>query len=144
EDRVGDERRRGCCRPRRGRDPEGHLEGAVPGDAGRWPLDGRLAVRAARRPVVRRRARQGVESPPGLMLAVDAVDVAAWPVAVAGVLTACGVIWRAAVRPVFRWGRRVEGALRTVEHELVPNSGRSLRDAVDRIEVRLARGDARF
>lgn len=85
------------------------------------------------------------------MLAVDAVDVAQWPVTVAAVLAAVGVIWRTAVRPVIRWGRRIEAAVNTVEHEMTPNSGSSIKDAVDdmrgqvgQIHERLERGDARF
>jgi hypothetical protein len=84
-----------------------------------------------------------------------------WVIALAALVTALAVIWKA-VRTVLAWARRVndffedwggepgrpgvaarpgvmqrlgtiEGRLGTIEHELHPNSGASLRDAVDRI-----------
>ena len=85
----------------------------------------------------------------------------AWVIAGAALLTALGVFWKVATS-VLRWARRVtdffddwngeparkgvparpgvlerlsgiEGRVEAVEHELHPNSGASLRDAVDRI-----------
>ena len=55
-------------------------------------------------------------------------------VTVAAVLAALGVIYRAMVRPVMQFGRRIDKALGAVEKELQPNGGSSLRDAVNRVE----------
>lgn len=54
-----------------------------------------------------------------------------------GVVAALGVIWRGTVRPVLRWGRRIEQAVTVVEQNMTNNGGSSLRDAIDRIEQRL-------
>lgn len=69
-------------------------------------------------------------------------------VAAAAVIGAIGVIWQKAVRPIARAVKHVHltydqimeygGRLSEVEKrslELMPNSGTSLRDAVDRIEI---------
>lgn len=85
----------------------------------------------------------------------------AWVIAAAAVLTALGVFWKAG-KTVLRWARVIarffadwngedarpgvparagvmqrlgefDSRLGTIEHELHPNSGTSLRDAVDRI-----------
>jgi hypothetical protein len=68
-----------------------------------------------------------------------------WVIKTAGVLLALGVMWRYVFRPTIKFRRRVlQGVKRVlevielVEHELKPNSGATLRDAVDRIEARLA------
>ncbi|GAB3472000.1 hypothetical protein [Actinophytocola sediminis] len=92
-----------------------------------------------------------------------------WVIAAAALLTALGVFWKAGTA-VARWARRVtdffddwsgeparagvparpgvmarletmEGRLLTIEHELHPNSGASLRDAVDRIHEATVDGD---
>jgi hypothetical protein len=92
-----------------------------------------------------------------------------WVIGAAALLTALAVFWRAG-RAVLRWARRVadffddwtgeparpgvrarpgvmarlgtmESRLTTIEHELHPNSGASLRDAVDRIEQATVDGD---
>ena len=54
-----------------------------------------------------------------------------------GVVAALGVIWRGLVWPVIRWGRRIEKAVTFVEMNMTNNGGASLRDAIDRIEMRL-------
>lgn len=92
----------------------------------------------------------------------------AWLLLAAAVVTAFGVLWRKAIRPVWRRARAffraiakfldnwfgtpaedgqparpgvvdrldaIDKRLRTVEHELQPNSGASLRDAMDRVEA---------
>jgi hypothetical protein len=92
---------------------------------------------------------------------VESIPWFGWVIALAALLTAFTVIWRA-VRTVLRWARRIndffedwngqparpgvperpgvmprladfDKRLKSVEHELHPNSGASLRDAVDRI-----------
>lgn len=55
---------------------------------------------------------------------------------IAAVVGALGVIGRMVVRPLVRFGRRVETTLDAVRNDLLPNGGGSLRDAVDRIETR--------
>ena len=56
--------------------------------------------------------------------------------AVAGIILALGVIGRSAVG-VYRLAKRIEETNDLVHHELQPNSGSSLRDAVDRVEASL-------
>ncbi len=56
----------------------------------------------------------------------------------ASVLVALGTIYRYAIRPPIRFARRVEQALQNVDQQLKPNGGKTLRDAVDRIEGRVA------
>ena len=55
---------------------------------------------------------------------------------IAGALLAIGVIWRTVIRPVIRYGRRLEATVRDVDAQFRPNGGSSLRDAVDRIDAR--------
>jgi hypothetical protein len=54
-----------------------------------------------------------------------------------GVVAASGVIWRGLMWPVIKWGRRIEKAVSFVEMNMTNNGGTSLRDAIDRIEMRL-------
>ena len=56
----------------------------------------------------------------------------------AAVLVAIGTIWRYVIRPPIRFAKRVEQALQNVDQQLKPNGGKTLRDAVDRIEGRVA------
>lgn len=58
-------------------------------------------------------------------------------VSVAAVLVALGVICRYVVQPVLRFAKRLEKVMVNVEAQLYPNGGRSLRDAVDRIQESL-------
>jgi hypothetical protein len=53
----------------------------------------------------------------------------------AAVLVASGVVWRYVVQPIRKGLQRVGSVIELVEHELKPNSGMTLRDAVDRIEA---------
>lgn len=59
----------------------------------------------------------------------------------AAVVAALGVIWRGLVRPVIRFAKRIEKAVVNVEQQLYPNGGRSLRDAVDRLQEALGVSD---
>jgi len=45
-------------------------------------------------------------------------------------------IWTRVIKPVIDWLKRMAGLLETVEKELKPNGGSSLRDAINRIELR--------
>jgi hypothetical protein len=65
----------------------------------------------------------------------------------AAVLTALGVIWRQAFRPVWRGLRRLEEAvpiMLAITEQFETNGGSSLRDTVDRIEARLVDGKAQI
>jgi len=59
--------------------------------------------------------------------------------AIAGSIVSIGVIYRSLVRPVFRWGQRLDKAITTVEMHMNNNGGTSLRDAIDRIENRMTK-----
>ena len=66
------------------------------------------------------------------------MTVAQWIITAGGVVAALGIIWRGLVYPVVRWGKRIEKAVSFVEANMTNNGGASLRDAIDRIEARLA------
>jgi len=53
----------------------------------------------------------------------------------AAVLAALGVIHRTLIRPVIRFGHRVESALNEVEKQLKPNGGSTTRDSLNRVEA---------
>ena len=57
----------------------------------------------------------------------------------AGSIISIGVIYRAVIRPIFRWAQRLDKAITTVEMHMNNNGGTSLRDAIDRIENRITR-----
>jgi hypothetical protein len=65
------------------------------------------------------------------------MTVAQWIITSGGVVGALGVIFHTVIRPVLRWGKRIESAVSTVEQNMQNNGGSSLRDAIDRIEARL-------
>lgn len=65
------------------------------------------------------------------------MNAAQWIITAGGVVASLGVMWRGLVRPVIRWGRRIEKAVTLVEGNMVNNGGSTLRDAIDRIEARL-------
>jgi hypothetical protein len=67
------------------------------------------------------------------------VAVAAWelPTTIAAVLIAIGVIGKT-IHWVYVWAKRVDTSLEYVRQELSFNGGSSTRDAVKRIECRLA------
>lgn len=105
---------------------------------------------------------------PAPQTGVPAVDtLAVWCTAIAAIVGGAGLLWRG-TRSLRRLGRRaeefiddwhgvpgragveprpgvmerldaIENRLGTIEHELHPNSGVSLRDAVDRVDQRTAR-----
>lgn len=56
---------------------------------------------------------------------------------VAGAIVSLGVIHRAVIYPVYKWGRKLERTIDFVEEQMKPNSGSSVRDSLDRIENRL-------
>jgi hypothetical protein len=58
-------------------------------------------------------------------------DSAVW---VSAVLGALALTWRFVIRPVIAFGQRLEHVMESVEEQLYPNHGTSLRDAVIRIE----------
>lgn len=66
------------------------------------------------------------------------MTVAQWIITAGGVVGALGIIFHTVVRPVVRWAKRIENAVSTVEQNMMNNGGSSLRDAIDRIEARLA------
>ena len=55
----------------------------------------------------------------------------------AAVLLAGGVVYRGVVRPVVLFARRLERVVSSVEEQLYPNHGSSLRDAVTGIQKHL-------
>lgn len=65
------------------------------------------------------------------------MNAAQWIITAGGVVTALAAIFQFVVRPVVRWGVRIEQAVTLVESNMVNNGGASLRDAIDRIEMRL-------
>ena len=58
---------------------------------------------------------------------------------IAGSIVSIGVIYRSLVRPIYRWGTRLDKAITTVEMHMNNNGGTSLRDAIDRIENRITK-----
>lgn len=65
------------------------------------------------------------------------MNMAQWIITAGGVVGALAIMFQSVVRPVLRWGRRIEQAVSTVEQNMMNNGGSSLRDAIDRIEKRL-------
>lgn len=65
------------------------------------------------------------------------MNTAQWIITAGAVVGAIGIIFRTLVRPVIKWGLRLEKAVTVVEANMANNGGSSLRDAVDRIEQRL-------
>lgn len=66
------------------------------------------------------------------------MSLAQWIITAGGVVGAFGIIFQTLVRPVIRWAKRIERAVSTVEQNMSNNGGASLRDAIDRIELRVA------
>ena len=64
---------------------------------------------------------------------------AQWIITAGATVGALGVIFQTLVRPVFKWAQRIEKAVCTVEMNMNNNGGSSLRDAIDRIERRIAK-----
>lgn len=65
------------------------------------------------------------------------MTVAEWIITAGAVVAAVGVIHRAIIYPIFKWGQRIEHAVSHVEMNMKNNGGSSMRDAIDRIEKRL-------
>lgn len=65
------------------------------------------------------------------------MNTAQWIITAGAVVGALGIIFRTLVRPVIKWGLRLENAVSHVEANMKNNGGTSLRDAIDRIEQRL-------
>ena len=58
-------------------------------------------------------------------------------ITIAAVLTAIGVIYRAVVRPLISWGRRVDEGWEAVRTQLMTNNGGStLKDKIEAIDAR--------
>lgn len=65
---------------------------------------------------------------------------ATWLISAAAFVTAGITLWKTLVTPTYRYARNVADVLNSLEvikHQLTPNGGSSLRDAVDRIEARI-------
>lgn len=62
-------------------------------------------------------------------------------ISLAVLLGALAAIGRYIVMPVVRFGRRLERVMSNVEQQLYPNGGKSLRDAVNRIQRHLGIDD---
>ena len=67
------------------------------------------------------------------------MDIVSVLATIAGSIVSIGVIYRGVVRPIFRWGKRLDNAITVVEMNMKNNGGSSLRDAVDRIENRITK-----
>jgi hypothetical protein len=65
------------------------------------------------------------------------MDVLTVLASISGCVISCGVIYRGVIRPVYRWATRLEKTMNFVEMQMKPNSGSSMRDALNRIEERL-------
>jgi len=61
-----------------------------------------------------------------------------WIITTGATVGALGIIFQTLVRPVFKWAQRIEKAVSIVEMNMSNNGGSSLRDAIDRIELRLS------
>ena len=60
-----------------------------------------------------------------------------WLVSLAALLVALAVIWRYLAAPMIRWAHRIERVITSVEEQLYPNHGSSLRDQVTAIQSAL-------
>jgi hypothetical protein len=72
------------------------------------------------------------------MIALTPTQLGQDVVLVAAVLVALGTIYRYVIKPPIKFARRLEATMTTVKNQLEPNGGKTLRDAVDRIEGRVA------
>lgn len=63
---------------------------------------------------------------------------------IAGIITSLGIIYRGLVRPIYRWARRLTDTVTTVEAQMRPNGGSSLRDAIDNLTSSISRIDERL
>ena len=65
-------------------------------------------------------------------------------VTTAGIITSLGIIYRGLVRPIYRWAKRLTDTVATVEAQMRPNGGSSLRDAIDNMASSISRIDERL
>lgn len=65
------------------------------------------------------------------------MTAAQWIITAGAVCGALSVIFHTVVKPVLRWGRRIENAVTIVEANMFRNGGSSMRDAINRIEERI-------
>lgn len=63
---------------------------------------------------------------------------------IAAVVAAIGALHRQVVRPMVRTIRRIAETVETVEAQMRPNGGSSMRDAIDRVLARLAQLEQRI
>jgi hypothetical protein len=63
---------------------------------------------------------------------------------IAGIITSLGIIYRGLVRPIYRWAKRLTETVTTVEAQMRPNGGSSLRDAIDNLTSSISRIDERL
>ncbi len=64
---------------------------------------------------------------------------AQWIITAGAVVGSLGVMFHTLVKPVLRWGKRIEKAVSIVEANMVNNGGSTMRDAIDRIENRITK-----
>lgn len=62
----------------------------------------------------------------------------------AAIVAALGALHRQVVRPTVRTIKRIAATVETVEAQMRPNGGASLRDAIDRVLARLAELEQRI
>lgn len=67
------------------------------------------------------------------------MTIAQWIITSGGAVGSLGMIFQTIIKPVFRWGKRLDKAVTSVEMNMKNNGGSSLRDAVDRIENRITK-----
>lgn len=67
------------------------------------------------------------------------MTIAQWIITAGAVVGSLGVIFHTLIKPVFRWGKRLDTAVTTVEMNMKNNGGSSMRDAIDRIENRITK-----
>jgi hypothetical protein len=65
------------------------------------------------------------------------MTVAQWIITAGAVVGALGIIFHTVIKPVIKWGTRIEQAVSLVESNMFKNGGSSMRDAINRIEERI-------
>lgn len=76
----------------------------------------------------------------------DINSITAWLVAAAASVAAVIALWKSVVFPTLRYATtlaKVLANLEDIKHQLKPNGGSSLRDAIDRIETRIIMAEQR-
>ena len=67
------------------------------------------------------------------------MTIAQWIITAGAVVGSLGVIHHTLIKPILKWGMRIEKAVSMVESNMVNNGGSTMRDAIDRIENRMTR-----